>query len=415
MSSRGRHVTIVGAGIVGACCALALRREGFDVALLDSGVPGSGCSSGNAGLISASGCVPIGMPGTIWRVPRLLVDPGAALSIDWRYLPKLAPWLYRFLRACSPRRVEQTSIALTQLLVRSAAAYRELLGETDYLDLIRGGGFLYTYERLEAFEAARAGHDLRRRRGIRLHVLEPDQIRQMDPALAPIYQRAVHFPDSHYTVNPQRLVQRIAARFEHEGGEIVRTRVGRLVFDSRGHAAADTDTGRRKLDLVVVCAGAHSKDLARQCGTAIPLDTERGYHAMLPNPGIAAKVPILSGDHDFAVTPMEQGLRLAGTIELAGLSAPPRYSRAENLLKAASRMYRGLETAGATFWMGFRPSMPDSLPVISRVPGNAQAFIACGHGHLGMTFGAITGLIIRDLVLGLQGPLDVGPFRADRF
>jgi D-amino-acid dehydrogenase len=407
---------VIGAGAVGASTALALRHDGYAVTLLERGEPGMGTSFGNAGMLSTTSCVPIASPGILWRVPQLLADPLGPLYVDWRYLHRIAPWLIRFVLASRPTEIERISIALMSLLVQIVPAYRELLGGDAFNDLTRPAGNLVVYQSDSAFEKAQRGaHALRQRRGVKLSFLGQSELRQMEPGLAPSFKHGVFMPDSYQTVNPLRLTQRLVELFVDAGGELIRASVERIERGSGGRLVAVTDKGPRELDTVAICAGAWSKKLAADCGVRVPLDTERGYHVMLPNPGVAVQRPTTSGDHEFVATPMEHGLRLAGTVELAGLDAPPNMKRAEVLLKAAKQMFPDLKDEGMTTWMGHRPSMPDSLPVIGRAPGHDRVFLGFGHGHLGLTFGAITGLLIADLVAGRPGRVDLQPFRPDRF
>lgn len=409
------HVTVIGAGAVGASAALALRRDGHDVTLLERGEPGMGASFGNAGVLSLSSCVPVATPGLLWRVPALLADPLGPLHIDWRYLPRFAPWLIRFLLASRPARVEPVARALATLLPHVLPSYRTLLGADGFRALARPGGVLYVYESDASYDHAAFGHDLRQRHGVPVTELDQSQLRQMEPSLAPIFRHGVLMPESHYALDPLRLVQTLTRDFVDAGGELVRTCVTRIERGAHGRLTAITEAGPRALDRVVLCAGAWSKQLARDCGLRVPLDTERGYHVMLPTPGAMPQRPIASGDHEFIATPMAQGLRIAGTVEFAGLTAPPRPERAAVLVKAARQMFPGLCSDDATTWMGFRPSMPDSLPVIGQAPGQDRVFLGFGHGHIGLTLGAITGLLIADLVAGRAPRVDLTPFRPDRF
>lgn len=410
------HVIVVGGGVVGVATALSLRRAGFEVTLIERAELGASCSFGNAGLLSVSGCVPVATPGILRSLPRLLTDANAPLAIRWRYLPKLAPWLLDFVRASTVARVEVASIALAELLAHAHACYRELLGEDAFNVLTRGGGMLYVYESDRSFERAKWAHELRRRRGVELNYVPAEQIRQLEPALAPIFKHAVHVPSTRYVVNPRRLVQTLADRFAAEGGGIVQGEV--LDLDSRNgqRPGVHTTSGVRRADRVVVCAGAWSRRLARTAGCDVPLDTERGYHAMVPRPGHAPRIPVMSGDHEFAITPMETGLRFAGTVELGGLSSPPRMERAQLLLRLGRRMCPGVGDANdATFWMGFRPSLPDSLPVIGPVPGSGRVYLAFGHGHLGLTFGAVTARLVTDMIRGAPALVNPEPYAASRF
>lgn len=409
------HVAVIGAGVVGASTALSLRRAGFEVTLIERGEPGMGASYGNAGLLSATGTVPISTPGMLWQVPRLLMNPLAPLTIRWSYLPQLAPWLWQFVRAGSSARVQEISNVLAGLVAHGQDSYRALLGEDDFADLTQGGGMLYVFETDRAFEGSRWKMDLRRSHGAEVNYVAPEQIRQLEPALAPIYRHALHVPGTRYVRNPLRLTQAIARKLVEAGGRIVTDEVEGIEAGAGAAPVIVAKGGRHRADRVVIAAGAWSRTLARQCGADVPLDTERGYHAMFRTPKAAPRLSVMSGDYDFAATPMEHGLRVAGTVELGGLEAAPNYARAEHLKRHGQRMFQGLDGAEAEFWMGFRPSMPDSLPVIGPVPGNDRVYLAFGHGHLGVTFGAITGRLVADMIAGRKPVVDVTPLRADRF
>jgi D-amino-acid dehydrogenase len=257
--------------------------------------------------------------------------------------------------------------------------------------------------------------ELQRRLGVRVEVLRAEEIRQAEPSLAPIYKHGVIHPENAHVLDPWRLTQSLAGLVTRQGGAIERRAVTGFSFRDGRPVAARTAEGEVPFDAVVVAAGAWSRPLARALGKDVPLDTERGYHMTLPHPGVMPRRPLYSGDHSFAVTPLEIGLRFAGTVELGGLDAPPNYGRAEKLLTHGRRMFPGLDAGGASRWMGFRPSMPDSLPVIGCVPGMPNAVLAFGHGHLGVTLGAITGKLAAALALGRPPSLDVTPYRAERF
>ena len=228
-------------------------------------------------------------------------------------------------------------------------------------------------------------------------------------------KHGVLYRDPKFCTNPEAMVAALAEDFTRRGGEFVREKVADIEMGPNGPRAVSAADDRREVDVVVIAAGAWSRRLAAGAGAPVPLDTERGYFADLPQPGAMPHIPLLSGDYKFALTPMETGLRLAGTDELAGLHAPPNYARARTLVRAATRVLAELNDDGATYAMGFRPSMPDSLPVIGPSPRHPLVFLAFGHGHMGLTFGPVTGRIIADMVAERRPPLDVTPFRADRF
>ena len=410
-----RHFAVVGAGIVGVCCALQLQRDGHRVSLFDYQGPGEGTSRGNAAVIAGGACEPIAMPGILGRVPGMLMDPLGPLAIRWRYLPRLAPWLVRFVAASRPHRVEEISKALRELSSRCVAAFRPLTEAAGIADMIRDTGWLSVYKTESSFQLARGELDLQQRRGIKFDVLTGDQIRQMEPALAPIFARGVYFPEISVTVNNFRLVQCLAEDFIARGGRVLRERATDVVLGPQGPRELITEQGRHSIDAIVVAAGAWSRDLARRLGHRVPLDTERGYHIMLPDPGVMPRMPVHIGDHGFVATPLEHGLRFAGTVELGGLQAPPNWERANVLLRHGRSVFPGLREDGADRWMGFRPSFPDSLPVISGSPRTANAYFAFGHGHLGLSFAAITGKIVADLASGRSSGFNLAPYRKDRW
>lgn len=410
-----RRVAVVGAGIVGLCTALYLQRDGHRVTVLDPAGPGEGASKGNANVIAVESCVPVATPGIARRVPGMLLDPLGPLAIRWSYLPRLTPWLVRFLLASRRERVEAISAALRSLLAQAMDAYRPLIEAAGVTDMFRPTGMLMVFEAEAKFAAFAGDLALQRRRGVKVELLGPAELRQMEPALAPIFRRAAFYPENWQTVNSLRLVQALAEDFRRRGGTVKRTAARGFAFGPHGPTGVLTGEGREDCDAVVVAAGAWSKPLAAALGERVPLDTERGYHTMLPRPGVMPRLPVYSADGGFVATPLEDGLRFAGTVELGGLEAPPNYARAEALLRRGRRMFPGLVEAGATEWMGFRPSMPDSLPVIARTGRHPNAYLAFGHGHLGLTLGAVTGRLVADLLAGRNTSIDMESFSCRRF
>ncbi len=414
-TTKPKTAVVLGAGIVGVCVALNLQERGWHVILLDPAEPGEGASKGNAGVIAIDHVTPVGMPGIVWDVPRMLLARHAPLSIRWPYLPRLAPWLYRFVRASTPRRVSEISQALAGLLAEAYDCYLPLLDAAGARDLFRRRGWLMVYESEAAFARDANARAIRERHGVRIELLGVDEIGQLAPAVTPRARRGVLFPDCGQTVNPHRLVQTLAAAVRERDGEIVRDAARAFSFEDGRVNTVIGAAGSWAADAVVVAAGAWSKPLATQLGSPVPLDTERGYHVMFEAPGVDLSLPIASGDLQFAITPMEHGLRAAGTVELGGLEAPPTPARHASLVAVSQRLLPGLDTTRQSRWMGFRPSMPDSLPVLGRAPHCPNAFFAFGHGHIGITAGAITGRLVAQEVAGEATDLDLAPFKAGRF
>ena len=410
-----RHVAVIGAGIVGACTGLSLLRAGFRVTVIERDAPGRGASFGNGAVIGEEAVVPVATPGILGQVPRMLLDPLGPLAVRWSYLPRLAPWLARFLAASRPRRVEEISIALAALLKGSFAAYQDLLEEAGAPGMLRRTGWLCVFETERGFEGYRPLLELQRRRGVRYGLLGAEELRQFEPGLAPIFARAIHYPDVGHTLDSQRLVEVLMAALRARGGALRSAEAHGFDLGPEGPRAVLTGTGPVPCDAVVVAAGAWSRHLAALLGARVPLDTERGYHVQFPDPGFTPRLPVYSTERAMVATPLELGLRVAGTVELGGLEAAPDWRRAEVLLKQARRWFPDLESAGHTRWMGFRPSMPDSLPVIGRSPRFANAVLAFGHGHCGMMMGARTGDLVAALLAGRDPGIDMKPYDPQRF
>lgn len=408
------RAVVIGAGIVGMCCALALQRDGHAVTVLDPRPPGSFCSFGNAGQVSPFWTTPLGLPGLLPRVPGMLADPLAPLALRWRDLPALTPWLFRFLAASRRRRVEAITAALARLLAGALAAHRRLMTLLGAALLVEGG-ILYVFETAAAAGDFAVELDLIRRQGVRAEGLSGAAARALEPALTERLHSAVFFPDNGHVVDPFGLVTRIAERFQALGGRLVAASAEDIELGPDGARAVRAGDGRHPADLVVLAAGALSGPLAVRVGAVLPLTTQRGYHMTLPRPGIALGKALVSGDRHFCLTPMTGGLRLAGTMELARFDRPPDWRRAEALVTVARRLLPGLDGSGGMPWMGHRPALPDSLPVIGRAPAACNVLLAFGHGHLGLTLGPLTGELIADLARGRSPPLALGPFAATRF
>ena len=407
---------MIGAGIVGICCALYLQRDGHQVTVFDPQAPGEGASKGNSGIFATDHIIPESVPG-IWReVPGMLLDPLGPLTLRWSYLPRALPWLLRFIAASRRPRFEAAIKALLALNNQAMDAYQPLVDSAGAGGMILDSGWLVVYESSRAFEkAAPLKVQARLENGVEVEVLNADGVHELEPALSDRVRHGVYYPRVSQSTDPFRFVQVLAADFQRQGGSILREKVTGVTFTDGGPHTLHSDTGSHPTGAVVLAAGAHSKGLARQLGAKVPLDAERGYHAMLPEPGVHLKVPVISGDFHCAMASMEGGLRVGGTVEFAGVDAPPNYARADKLISVAQRLLPGLNDAGHTQWMGCRPAIPDSLPVIGPAPASTDAFFAFGHGMVGLTNGAITGKLVAEMVGGRPTTIDLTPYRAGRF
>ena len=409
-----RDVVVIGAGIAGIGAAMFLQRDGHRVTVLDPRGVGEAASFGNAGTIALTSCVPTARPDMLKRVPKMLLNPSGPLSIRWSYLPRLAPWLIELLRNSTPDRILANAQAKTALLDRALAPYDELILDAAAESMVVRNGILQVYESDAAFRNAERERELMRQCGHKLDILPGEEIRQMEPALAPGFRHAVYIPNHVAIRHPGELVKRFAARFRARGGVILQERVTGLA-EGNGGWTVTTDQGRHETDLVVVAAGVWSREIARMIGLRLLLDTERGYHLMLPQPEPGLRRPVLFGDHSVFMVPMSHGLRLTSGVELGGTELAPDYRRIRNMVPLAQRALPQLQGRELSSWMGFRPSTPDTRPILGAAPGRNGLYFATGGSHVGMTLGPVMGRIVADLVAGRDPGIDLAPYDVGRW
>ena len=416
MSENGSDtVVVVGAGIVGVCAAWHLLRRGANVTLIDRDEPGLGCSFGNAGALSFGSVAPLAMPGVMRDAVTMLLDPSAPLRIPLQYLPKVAPWLRQFVRASRPDEVHRISQALSALLSHSIEKHVEILGDVGAADIVHRTGQLYLYPNEKWLRKDAMSWQLRKDHGLRIERLGRDGILALEPEVGPDYAIGMFTPDQGMSVNPYRQVTAIASDFARRGGTIMRDRVVAMEVDGHRVRAVRGENATYACDHAVICAGAWSTQLLTDLGYALPLESQRGYHVTIPSPGITVKRPVVAADRKVFLTPMEDGLRAAGTVEFGGLTRAPSRRRADYLVRDMSRVFpRAQIPADWSFWMGHRPCFPDSLPVLgpSRHRGLWFNF---GHGHLGLTMSAVSGEILARAIRGEPSNIDLAPFSYERF
>jgi D-amino-acid dehydrogenase len=419
MAATPRRVGVIGAGMVGVCAASYLQRDGHSVFLVDPGVPGEGASFGNAGAFNASSVTPMATPGIIKQVPGWLRDPLGPLSLRWTYLPAILPYLYRFVRAGTEEKVHAQARALRPLVGATLSALEPLVKDAGAERLVHRRGHLYVYRSAESLAKDDLAWRLRRENGVEVDTFNADELRQLEPALSRDYACGLLVRENGHTSNPFGLVSALVEHFRRQGGVVLRARATGFRLDGGHLTAIRTDGGELAADAAVVAAGAWSKPLAASLGDRVPLETERGYHLMVRDPEAMPRTPTADGDGKFVATPMDTGLRLAGTVELAGLDAAPDWRRARILLEQGRRMLPGLAREHPderiSVWMGHRPTMPDSLPVLGPSRASPDVVYAFGHGHVGMTAAPMTGRLVADLIAGRKPSIDIGPFTASRF
>jgi D-amino-acid dehydrogenase len=409
------RIVVVGGGIAGVTCALALQKRGLHVTIVDEGMAERRCSFGNAGSLSPGSVAPLAMPGILGQVPGMLLDSHAPLHIRTNYILQVAPWLWQFVRSASPARVEQISHSLNALLGTSIELYTKLLAEVGAQDLIRRRGQLQLYTDEKGFKKDQAVWALRRARGVAVEDITADDIRQLEPAVSARYKYGVYLPNEGMITDPARLVDRLTEAFLRNGGAVVHAKAAGFDIGENSPRALLTNQSPVTGDAFVVAAGAWSNELSSGIGDKVPLQTQRGYHVTLRNPGIELNRPVVAADRKYFVTPMDMGLRVAGTVEFDSLESPPNFDRAQALMDCIPELLPDLKIDQQSRWMGHRPCMPDSLPVIDRSTSFANVYYAFGNGHLGLTGAPMTAELIAALVTGSKPGIDVSPFRVSRF
>lgn len=412
---RHQPVAVVGAGIVGVATAIWLRRAGHEVVLIDRAGPGAGASFGNGGVLASCAVVPVTVPGLVYRAPAMLFDRDQPLFLRWRHLPRLMPWLVRYLRHAGAPEAARIARALRPIIGDSLADHQALSDGTPAARYVVTSDYLYIYRDRAAFEAEAFGWGIRRAAGFVWEELEGDAVARYDPALAAAGRFAVRLGGHGRISDPGAYVAALAAHFEGSGGKFVRAAVtGFDIRDGRVRGLR-LDGATMPVAAAVVTAGAWSGGLVRQLGLRVPLESERGYHLELWEPDFMPRVPVMVSAGKFVITPMDGRLRLAGIVEFGGLDAPASEAPFELLERQLRRAMPDLRWKSTTRWMGHRPAPADSIPLIGAVPGLGGAYVGFGHHHVGLTGGPRTGFLLAQLVSGATPNLDLAPYAPSRF
>ena len=405
-------VVIIGAGVIGLACAWAALREGARVSIVDRDFEGDRASHGNAGGIAVAESTPIAVHGMFTKAAKWLMDPLGPLALDWKHLPKALPWFMAFRRATEPARYQSISHALALLNNR---VYDDLLPMFDDIgarSMHYRQGALTVYETDEAFAADQTEWAFKRELGVRWHALNAQQVRECEPALAPVFRHGVFLDDWSHIGDPRRIVTLLRERVRALGARFV-TGVARAIVAP--DAVVLDDGTRVKGRRIVVATGAWSAMLAKSIGDTVLLESERGYNATLPKHGVSMTREVIFAERKFVATPLDIGLRIGGAAEFAGIDAPPNYRRSDALLALGKRFIPGIDDTGAAKWMGHRPATPDSLPVIGASPRVSSVIYAFGHGHLGLTQCATTAALVADVLAGRRPRVPLAPYSIARF
>ncbi len=408
-------VVVIGAGVIGITIALELQRRGHSVRVLDRKGVAAETSAGNAGAFAFTEVEPLATPGIMRKAPKWLLDPLGPLSIPPAYALQIAPWMYRFWRASRPDRYENLLNAQAQLMELSSAALERLITWVGGEWMMQRDGQMQLYESETEFRASLPTWELRRHHGIEFELLETaTEIAERQPGLSPRFTHAGFTPGWLNTVDPKAWVEHLAQAFQARGGLIELCDIRALKPFEGGIEITHTE-GSMSARHAVIAAGAWSHHLARSLGDSIPLETERGYNTTLPEGAFDLRMHLTFSRHGFVASRINGGVRVGGAVELGGLKLPPNYKRADILLKKAAQFLPGLKTEGGTQWMGYRPSLPDSIPVIGTSTHAPNAFYAFGHGHLGLTQSAGTAELIGTMIDGQTPPISPLAFSANRF
>lgn len=408
-------VAIIGAGIVGLACAQKLLGAGRRVTLIERHGVAEGASFGNAGALAFSDILPLASSGKIRQAPKWLMDPLGPLSIRPGYALKIAPWLLRFWRAGWRDRIQRSIAAQGAMMQVAEREMDALLAEAGLASMVRRDGSLELYEGEAEFRASLPGWQARSAHGIGFEHVRGERLASLQPGLAPLFTAGTFVPGWRTVSDPHDFALALAAAIRARGACFLRREVAGVAPTEGGVAIRLADGQRLIAAAAVVAAGAWASRLTEQIGDRIPLETERGYNTTLPPSAFDVRRQIIFGGHGFVITPLTTGLRVGGAVEFGGLDLPPNFARSAAMLRKAQRFLPGLRPEGGRQWMGFRPSLPDSLPVIGPSRASPRIVYAFGHGHLGLTQSAGTGRLVRELVCGEPSSMDLTPFSATRF
>ena len=409
------EVAIIGAGIQGICNALFLQKKGIDVTLFDKDEPGCAASYGNAGHFSPYASLQLNRSDVLSDVPAMLLSSRGPLALKWNYFVKMIPWFSKYIMSCSEKKMMHTAKYMHQILDISLDAYDELFADINLDGLVEKKGIMYVWEK-KGIKSRKIEIDIREKLGVKQKILNPKEVHDLEPNLKPFYDGGVFYEYARHARNPKKIIEKLFTDFLKKGGKFKKTNINNINFKDQKPILI-TESDKLLFDKVVIACGAFSKKLTDKLDEKIPLDTERGYHIHFKNYSNLLSRPVVWADRGFGITPMEQGLRVVGTVEFGGLENPLSKSRIKNLILNAKDMLNGLpeHEDHEDEWLGFRPTLPDFLPVIGKSKNYNNVYYSFGHHHLGWTLGAISGKIVSKMILGEKTNLDLSPYSSSRF
>ncbi|MEP5760710.1 MAG: FAD-binding oxidoreductase [Litoreibacter sp.] len=411
----GKTVAVIGAGIVGVATAISLQREGHDVILIDKAGPAEGTSYGNGGVLASCAMVPVTGPGLIAKAPLMAVDPKQSLFVRWGYLPKMLPWLFKYLAHANEADTLRISEAIMGLVGDSLADHQAISEGTGAEHYVIPTDYLYAYKDSTAFRRDRLAWEIRKSHGIKWEILENGSLSAYDPAFSQNMDLGVKMGNHGRISDPGAYVKALAAHVMAQGGRFIKAKVDAIVEDNGQVTGVRVGGETIACEACVVATGIWSGPLAKSLGVKVPMESERGYHVELSDPSIMPKVPTMVASGKFVMTPMDGRLRLAGVVEFGGLDAAPSNAPFAFLLKGAREALPGIKWTHKQEWMGHRPAPSDSIPVIGEAPRLKGAFLGFGHHHIGLTAGPKTGRILTQMISGKAPNQDVSIYSPSRF
>ena len=406
------HIAVVGAGIVGICSAYFLNKSGFKVTLIDKNEPGSMTSYGHACTFADYACIPVNSPDLFREIPAMLLRSDGPLAVDFFYAMKNFNWAFKFLKNCTPKNVDYISSSLGALLNSASTSYDEIFSDINVADYIKNEEAMYLFQNKNEFLKAKNTNEVRERNGVKIKILSKNEILDLEPNLANIFYNGQLFIGSRHTTNPLAISKKIFKTFINNGGKFIKSKIENINPDEFS-INLSYNNNQHNFDKVVVCAGSWSNTLTKKFGDNFPLDTERGYHVMFENHGLINR-PVGWSQSGFYLIQIEEGLRAAGTVEIAGLRKSENRKRTKMIENQARKLLPQLKEVKST-WLGFRPTLPDSLPVIGTSKKNKNIIYGFGHQHIGWTLGAVTGKIINSICNDRMPNINIDPFNPGRF
>ncbi len=407
-------VVVIGAGIQGVCISLNLIKKGFNVTLIDREEPGKvSASYGNAGHFSPYASLSLNRPDILIDVPSMLLNSSGPLALKWNYVPKMIPWFIKFIKNCTRKKMMHTAKYMHQILDLALPAYDELFKDIDVSDLVESRGILYFWTDRD-IKSRELEINIRKELGIEQKLLKPHEIHDLEPHIKKVYHGGVLYPSARHARNPRKILLKLFELFLKKNGKFIKENVETINFSAEDKPKIKTNINTYQFDKAVISCGAFSKRLTDQVNEKIPLDTERGYHVHFKGYDHLLSRPVIFLNRGFGITPMEQGLRVVGTVEFGGLKNPLSKKRILNLVNNAKYLFPELKNHEDE-WLGYRPTLPDFLPVIGCSKNHKNLFYSFGHHHLGWTLGAISGKIVASMIAKENTNLDLSPYSSTRF